>query len=118
MGWWGAPKHMTPSGQPFDALTICDRCQFAYAHSAMSFQYQWAGFALMNTRLLVCETCLDVPNIQQAAIIIPPDPTPVTDPRPPSYLQNSYDTRVTQDDEQRITQNGDDRVTQTFIPED
>lgn len=117
MGWFGAPKHMTPSGQPFDALTVCDRCGFAYGHSVMAWQYQYAGFGLQNTYLLVCPPCLDELNEQQRAILIPPDPTPVPNPRPPTYYQDSYDTRVTQEGDTRVTQDGDTRVTEEFIPE-
>jgi hypothetical protein len=35
--------------------------------------------------LLVCKTCLDIPQTQLKTIIIPPDPLPVLNPRPENY---------------------------------
>jgi len=40
---------------------------------------------LQNLRLLVCKTCLDVPQPALKTIIIPPDPLPVLNPRPENY---------------------------------
>jgi len=117
MAWFGAPKRAKVRPYVnFDALAICDCCGMAYAHSDLAWQYEYQGFGLVNLNLLHCPECLDVPNIQAAAIIIPPDPRPVLDPRPPTYYRNSYDTRVTQEDATRVDQSGDTRVTAEFIP--
>lgn len=40
---------------------------------------------LQNLRILVCDTCLDIPAIQLKTIILPPDPLPVFNPRPEAY---------------------------------
>lgn len=41
---------------------------------------------LQNLRILVCtQTCLDVPQPQLRTIILPPDPVPVSNPRPELY---------------------------------
>lgn len=67
------------------ALGICDRCSFLYNLRDLSYQFAWAGTKLINTRLRVCKKCLDRPNEQLRARILPPDPVPVADPRPENY---------------------------------
>lgn len=42
---------------------------------------------LQNLRLLVCRTCLDVPQPALKTIVIPPDPLPVYQPRPEQYSE-------------------------------
>jgi len=80
----------------------------------------------MNTRMLVCDTCLDTPQSQLRAIVVPSDPVPIQNPRIQDYVtaetdyrvtsgQNSVDpntnipvpggdTRITEDDNTRVTQ--------------
>lgn len=77
-----------------EAQAVCDRCNFNYSLRDLKFQFQWSGLQLQNLRLLVCDRCLDVPQMQLRTIIIPPDPVPVLNPRPeaytyeePSYMQ-------------------------------
>ena len=36
---------------------------------------------MTNLRFLVCRRCLDVPNQQLRAIILPADPVPINNPR-------------------------------------
>lgn len=64
------------------ALGTCDRCAFTYNLEDLHWQWQWAGPDLQNLRVLVCDTCLDVPNEQLRVIDIPADPLPVMNPRP------------------------------------
>jgi hypothetical protein len=40
---------------------------------------------LINLRILVCETCLDTPQIQLRTILLPPDPVPIEYPVPENY---------------------------------
>ena len=107
------------------AAAICDRCGFAYSHSDLSWQYDWAGASLINKRILVCDTCNDVPNAQLRAIVVPADPVPIQNPRTQDYVAASTDYRTTQGNtvnaqtgipvpggDTRITQDGDTRVTQ------
>ncbi len=63
------------------AFAVCDRCGIWYNHAALSFQWQWQGTSLTNLRLLVCRHCLDVPQQQLRAIVIPADPVPIQQPR-------------------------------------
>lgn len=63
---------------------------------------------LQNLRLLVCDTCLDVPSLQLKTIILPPDPLPVFNPRP-----EAYDTIVPSN---MITMGGHWLVTMTGRP--
>jgi hypothetical protein len=64
-----------------EALGICDRCGFQYNLRQLRYQYEWAGTSMQNMHLRVCPTCMDVPQEQLRAIILPPDPPPVDDPR-------------------------------------
>ncbi len=64
------------------AYAICDRCGIRHNRSDLRWQMEWAGSQLQNLRLLVCQTCYDIPNEQQRVYVPPPDPVPVRDPRP------------------------------------
>lgn len=108
------------------AFGICDRCGFLYNHNQLSWQYDWAGASLINKRMLVCDTCNDVPQSQLRAIVVPQDPVPIQNPRIQDYAtaeankrstsgQNTVDprtglpipgadVRITQDDNTRVTQ--------------
>lgn len=108
------------------AFAICDKCGFLYNHVNLRWQYDWRGASLQNLRLLVCDTCLDVPQQQLRAIVVPADPVPILNPRIQDYPtaetntratsgQNTVnartnipvingDTRITQDDKVRVTQ--------------
>ena len=82
---------MRPHGRAFisarspRALGVCDRCGALYNLNALQWQYEWAGTKLQNFRLLVCKSCLDVPQEQLRTIVLPPDPVPVMNPRPEAY---------------------------------
>ena len=108
------------------AAGICDRCGFAYTHSTLRWQFDYAGSGLINKRLLVCNSCYDVPQAQLRAIVIPADPMPIQNPRVQDYVaaeisqrttsgQNTVDpvtgipipgtnVRITQDNNTRVTQ--------------
>ncbi len=47
----------------------------------MQWQYEWAGTQLINIGALVCDDCLDIPQIQLKTLILPPDPPPVLNAR-------------------------------------
>jgi hypothetical protein len=63
----------------------CDRCGLLYNLNALSWQLEWAGPSLINKRLLVCSKCLDTPNPQLRALVLPPDPPPIFNARPEPY---------------------------------
>lgn len=65
------------------AFAICDRCGFLYNHVDLNWQFQWIGPQLQNLRILVCRTCMDDPQEQLRTIILPPDPLPIWNSRPP-----------------------------------
>lgn len=72
------------------AFAICDRCAMLYNHVDLQWQFDWAGASLINKRMLVCRPCLDTPQEQLRAIILPADPTPIVNPRVEPY---SYDSQ-------------------------
>jgi hypothetical protein len=108
------------------AFAICDRCGFLYNHIRLQWQFDYAGAGLINKRILVCNSCNDVPQAQLRAIVLPADPVPIQNPRVQDYVaastptrvtsgQNTVDpvtgipipqgnTRITQDDNTRVTQ--------------
>ena len=104
----------------------CDRCGFVYNHLNLAWQYDWAGASLINKRLLVCDTCNDVPQQQLRAIVVPADPVPIQNPRTVDYATLESNTRATSgqntidprtgipviNGDTRITQNNKVRVTQ------
>ena len=67
------------------AFAICDRCGFLYNHNRLQWQFDYAGAGLINKRILVCSPCLDTPQNQLRAIVLPQDPTPIDNPRVQDY---------------------------------
>lgn len=76
----------TSSTNP-QAHAICDRCGFRYNRVDLSWQYDWRGAALQNVRILVCNTCMDTPQEQLRAIVVPADPVPIDQPRTQDFVQ-------------------------------
>ena len=70
----------TSSTRP-QAFAVCDRCGFWNNHYKLRWQYDYAGTSLVNQRLLVCSRCLDRPQQQLRAIVLPADPVPIINPR-------------------------------------
>lgn len=109
------------------AAAICDRCGFAYTHSTLVWQREWAGNILLNTKQLVCRKCNDTPQQQLRAIVLPADPPPILNPRVPNWAAAEGNFRTTSGQDtvdpvtnipipgttMRITENDDTRVTQT-----
>lgn len=99
------------------AKAICDQCGFMYSLSALQLAVQYQGFTLVNLGYLVCRECFDPPNPQLRAIILPPDPAPVMNPRPESYSSEVPSYRTTQDLlNRRVTEDGQPRVTEGIPP--
>lgn len=76
----------TSSSNP-QAHAICDRCGFRYNRVDLNWQYDWRGAALQNVRILVCNTCMDTPQEQLRAIVVPADPVPIDQPRTQDFVQ-------------------------------
>ena len=75
------------------AFAVCDRCGIWTFHHKLAFQFDWAGPSMVNKRLLVCGPCMDRPQQQLRAIVLPADPVPIDNPRP--ELQNGQTVRFT-----------------------
>ncbi len=48
----------------------------------------------MNIRILVCNRCLDTPQEQLRAIIVPADPVPINQPRTQNYVDSETNYRT------------------------
>jgi hypothetical protein len=77
------------------AFAICDRCGFGYNHVDLRWQFDYAGAAIINKRILVCNSCYDTPNEQLRAIILPADPVPIMNPRLPDFALAESNVRFT-----------------------
>lgn len=84
----------TSSSNP-RAHAICDRCGFRYNHDDLQWQYDWSGASLINRGILVCSDCMDVPQEQLRAIIVPADPVPIQNPRIEYFNSYSSNNRLT-----------------------
>lgn len=69
------------------AHAICDRCGFRYNRVDLNWQYDWRGASMQNIRILVCNTCMDTPQDQLRAIVVPADPVPIDQPRTQDFAQ-------------------------------
>ena len=67
------------------AWAVCDDCGFLYNKSELQWQYEWQGARTQNTNMLKCDRCLDELQEQLRVIVLPADPTPVSNPRPENY---------------------------------
>ena len=68
----------------------CDRCSFWYDRSELRYEMQWGGAQLYNTEVIVCPRCHDIPFEQLRTIILPPDPPPVRNARPPNFAVEEF----------------------------
>ena len=80
----------TSSSGP-QAHAICDRCGFRYNHVNLQWQYDWRGATIQNVRILVCNDCMDNPQEQQRAIVLPADPVPIMNARVQDFQQAETD---------------------------
>lgn len=107
------------------AFAVCMRCGNWYNRDDLEFQFEWRGTTLRNIYLLVCKRCIDTPQEQLRAIVLPADPTPIYFPSVEDFQadETNYrtlgaghadpitgipiparDYRTTQDCQNRITQ--------------
>ena len=95
------------------ALAVCQRCGFLYNHDNLQWQWDWLqGPRLFNLRLLVCKPCLDKPQRQLGAIVLPPDPPPLWGALPEPYAIDEYWPRLLQGGQPRVLQGGRARYLQ------
>jgi len=95
MGYASRSGRAQTSARNPRAFGVCDRCGQWYNHNRLSWQYDWRGASLQNTRILVCNTCLDVPQSQLRAIVVPADPTPIINARVEAFVQDETNYRST-----------------------
>ncbi len=67
------------------AFAQCDYCYDLYNLVDLKWQFEWYGTQLTNTGFKACYRCISRPQDQLRPIILPPDPIPVDQPRPPYY---------------------------------
>lgn len=93
MGYASRSGRAQTSSRNPRAFGVCDRCAIWYNRDQLNWQMDWAGASLINKRMLVCNTCMDVPQQQLRAIIIPADPVPISNPRTEPYMWDEIDHR-------------------------
>jgi hypothetical protein len=65
------------------ALAICDGCGFQVNHDHLREKMEYRGGSTpVGTGLYVCASCDDVPQPFFRKLVLPPDPVPVSNPRP------------------------------------
>ena len=79
------PRRARTNATAPEAWATSDRSGFVGNHPNLKWQYQWSGTQLINTRILVYEDELDIPNRQLGTIILPPDPVSINQARPEPY---------------------------------
>jgi hypothetical protein len=87
-----------------------DRSGFISNHENLRFQWQWAGKAIINTRILVDPSELDIPQRQLGVLLIPPDPPSIFNARPEQYTIDEQSYRVTEDGDIRLQMDGTRRI--------
>ena len=95
MGYASRQGRARVSASSPTAAGVCDRCGFVYQFSDLKWQMDWRGATLQNLRILVCRPCLDTPQEQLRAIVVPADPTPIVNARVQDFTLASSDNRVT-----------------------
>ena len=124
-----AGRARTSASSP-QAHAICDRCGFRYNFVDLQWQYDWRGAALQNLRILVCNNCLDTPQEQLRAIVVPADPTPIVNARVQNFEVSETDYVTTSaptvydaktgipipSTTNIVTQNGDNLTMQPISP--
>ena len=100
------------------AFGVCDRCGFLYNLKDLQWQFQYAGVGLINLQILVCDTCLDIPQPQLQAIVLPADPPPVYNARPEPYVIDETDWLTAENGQIIDTESGLDLIRTIPNPSD
>jgi hypothetical protein len=90
MGWASKSGRAITNPEAPRAFGVCDGCGIWHNLHKLRYQYEWQGSQLMNKRFRKCDRCIDIPNPQLMARRLPPDPVPVHDPRPESWLTPGF----------------------------
>ena len=85
------PKYATVNAQNPEGWGVCDHCGFWRNRSDLTWQFEWGGNNLYNKEVIVCrDRCYDTPQEQLRTIILPPDPPPVVNARPPNFAVEEF----------------------------
>jgi len=76
------------------AAACCDRCGFVFSHVDLKSQSEWRGPVLQNIQLLVCSTCMDIPQENLRSIAVPADPRPILNARVQDFAVAETDYRA------------------------
>jgi len=110
VAWRYHGRAKTSTSRP-QAYAVCDRCGIWKQNVNLSWQWEWSGVKLQNLRLLVCHQCLDVPQPQLKARVLPPDPLPIRNPRPEYFYVDENTFIITNDGKYLVTNDGRRLVT-------
>jgi len=91
MGYASRSGHAITNPQAPRAFGVCDRCGFWFQLFKLRYQHEWVGTKRINMRKRVCAECMDRPQPQLRARLMPPDPVPVYDPRPENFIASRFD---------------------------
>lgn len=91
---WG--KHVSIDQDHPQAVGICDYSGSVFMRKDLVRQMEWRGNDLVWTGFYVGRPYVDMPNEQAKSPILPPDPIPIKDPRPPfqTFITWSEDSNV------------------------
>lgn len=59
------------------AFGVCQRCNRWFNRHTLTNQRDWRGSTILPLYLFVCNDCLDIPQEQLRAIVLPADPMPI-----------------------------------------
>jgi hypothetical protein len=76
------------------AFAVCQRCGTWYNRVDLNFQFDWRGSQLQNLYILVCKRCMDTPQEQLRAIVLPADPVPIFYPSVEAFGDDESDYRA------------------------
>jgi hypothetical protein len=80
----------TPNPNDPQGFAICDGCGFQVPHNHLRERMDFrGGNAPVGLGLWVCGVCDDVPQPYYQKQVLPPDPIPLVNPRPPSAAGRS-----------------------------
>lgn len=71
------------------AVAVCDGCGMWTMHDSLVEKKEYRGGSVpVGTGLWVCGVCDDVPNPYFSKMVLGPDPVPVQNPRPESFVND------------------------------
>jgi hypothetical protein len=68
--------------------SVCMRCGNLWNRTQLTYQHDWQGPRINNTRILVCPDCKDEYSNAKRTIVLPPDPLPVYNVRVEPFAIN------------------------------